>query len=199
MSTNPPPNPPPYNTPPFDGPPFNRAPFNGPPFSGAWWENIRRTAVHPSDMRVSDAERQSMSELLSRHYADGRLDDGEFQERLEKAMSAKTRADLGGLTYDLPRLDVQGPVAPQGLHRHRPWIFYALIWLAVWCAVATAASLAGSFWMPHFGFLLFLGVLALFIIRRGRHHHHHHRGFGQMGGWQGGPPADQWAGQPRTW
>jgi hypothetical protein len=53
-------------------------------------------------MRVSDAERSQVAERLSRHYADGRLDDAEFEARLDRAMRATTRADLLGLFADLP-------------------------------------------------------------------------------------------------
>ena len=70
-------------------------------------------------LRVSDAERNEVAELLSKHYGDGRLDAAEFQERLDRAMSAKTRADLSGLLADLPRtardagpLQAAAPVPP---------------------------------------------------------------------------------------
>jgi hypothetical protein len=53
-------------------------------------------------MRVSDAERAEVAERLSRHYGDGRLDEEEFNRRLDQAMSATTQADLGGLFADLP-------------------------------------------------------------------------------------------------
>ena len=49
-----------------------------------------------NNLRIGDAERNEVSELLSKHYSDGRLDAAEFQERLDKAMSAKTRSDLSG-------------------------------------------------------------------------------------------------------
>jgi len=53
-------------------------------------------------MRVSDAERADVADRLSKHYSDGRLDQAEFNERLDRAMQAKTRADLSGLFTDLP-------------------------------------------------------------------------------------------------
>jgi hypothetical protein len=53
-------------------------------------------------MRVSDADRADVADRLSRHYSDGRLDQAEFDERLDLAMRAKTRADLIGLLADLP-------------------------------------------------------------------------------------------------
>src|SRR5580693_10186965 len=53
-------------------------------------------------LRVSDAERQAVADRLGEHFAEGRLDQAEFDERAGRAMSAKTRADLSGLFDDLP-------------------------------------------------------------------------------------------------
>ena len=53
-------------------------------------------------MRVSDAERQAVADRLAEHFSSGRLDQEEFDERVSRAMSAKTRADLNGLFDDLP-------------------------------------------------------------------------------------------------
>ena len=53
-------------------------------------------------LRVSDAEREAVSGRLAEHFAAGRLDQAEFDDRTRRAMSAKTRADLRGLFADLP-------------------------------------------------------------------------------------------------
>jgi hypothetical protein len=66
--------------------------------------------VNPG-MRVSDAERAEVTDRLSQHYSDGRLDQAEFDRRVEQAMNAKTRADLDGLFDDLP-----GGGPPQSPH-----------------------------------------------------------------------------------
>ena len=77
-----------------------------------------------STLRVSDAERNEVADRLSRHFADGRLDQAEFKERLDAAMSAKTQGDLAGLFDDLPSLaadPASGAFAPPPhppLHRH---------------------------------------------------------------------------------
>jgi hypothetical protein len=68
-------------------------------------------------LRVGDAERAEVTDRLARHYSDGRLDQAEFDRRLDKAMRATTVADLTGLLDDLPdgqppRLPY--PVAPGG-------------------------------------------------------------------------------------
>ena len=60
-------------------------------------------------IRVSDAERAEVADKLAQHFAEGRLDQAEYDERVGRAMSAKTRADLNGLFDDLP-----GTGAPTG-------------------------------------------------------------------------------------
>ncbi len=55
-----------------------------------------------SRLRVSDAERHRVSELLREAAGEGRLDIDELEERLEAAYAAKTYADLVPLTVDLP-------------------------------------------------------------------------------------------------
>ena len=52
-------------------------------------------------LRVSDAEREAVCDRLAGHFAAGRLDQAEFDDRVARAMSAKTRADLRGLFADL--------------------------------------------------------------------------------------------------
>ncbi len=62
-------------------------------------------------LRVSDAERQEVADRLAEHFADGRLDQAEFDDRVGRAMGAKTRADLGGLFSDLP--ETGAPAVPE--------------------------------------------------------------------------------------
>jgi hypothetical protein len=64
------------------------------------------------NMRVSDAERQAVTDRLAQHFTDGRLDQAEFDERVSRATAAKTRADLAGLFDDLPETDLPGTGAP---------------------------------------------------------------------------------------
>lgn len=61
-----------------------------------------RAAYGNPSMRISDAERAEVSDRLSQHYGDGRLDEAEFGKRLDQAMHAVTQSDLNGLFDDLP-------------------------------------------------------------------------------------------------
>ena len=54
------------------------------------------------DLRVSDAERDAVVTELGEHFGRGRLDQSEFDERVTRALSARTGRDLGGLLADLP-------------------------------------------------------------------------------------------------
>jgi hypothetical protein len=77
-----------------------------------------RPGGHDQHLRVSDADRAAVADLLARHYGDGRLDQAEFDERVTRAMAAKTGGDFQGLLDDLPDLpdapsDTTGePAAP---------------------------------------------------------------------------------------
>jgi hypothetical protein len=52
-------------------------------------------------LRASDADRDRVIELLRAAVADGRLDQGEFDERLDAALAARTIDALARLTADL--------------------------------------------------------------------------------------------------
>ena len=63
-------------------------------------------AVAPDDdaaaaVRVSDADRDAVIEVLKERTADGTLALDEFAERIDSALSARTRADLDVVTTDL--------------------------------------------------------------------------------------------------
>jgi hypothetical protein len=53
-------------------------------------------------IRASDRERDAATLRLQEAFAEGRLDDAEFDTRMRSALSARTRADLDGLVADLP-------------------------------------------------------------------------------------------------
>jgi hypothetical protein len=52
--------------------------------------------------RASDRERDAIVQRVQEAFADGRLDDTEFDERMRAALTARTHADLDVLTADLP-------------------------------------------------------------------------------------------------
>lgn len=133
--------------------------------------------VPPSALRVSDAERHEVCDLLSRHFADGRLDQAELDERVGRAMAAKTRGELTGLLADLPRLDGATPAAVAAPpRRHGRARQLAAIALSIWLVLAVASFLAHTvlwhlwIWRPHahgLGLVLVIAAVAL-LLRRAR-------------------------------
>ncbi|MGX6602831.1 DUF1707 SHOCT-like domain-containing protein [Micromonosporaceae bacterium Da 78-11] len=53
-------------------------------------------------MRVGDRERQTVADQLKSALDEGRLDLGEYDERIQKTYAARTYGDLDGLLDDLP-------------------------------------------------------------------------------------------------
>jgi hypothetical protein len=53
-------------------------------------------------VRASDSERDAAAGRLQAAFAEGRLNDAEFDERMRTALTARTRADLARLMTDLP-------------------------------------------------------------------------------------------------
>jgi hypothetical protein len=108
-------------------------------------------------LRVSDAERQEAADRLAGHFGAGRLDQAEFDERVGRAMAAKTQADLAGLFDDLP--GTGAPAAPVRPRRHysvlllvlaailAATIGHAVLWVTMpllWIAFLVAAVLLAT-------------------------------------------------------
>ncbi len=72
--------------------------------------------VGDRDLRVSDAEREHVGQLLQRAVGLGMLSLGEFTERMDTALAAKTRGELNSVLVDLPgvRLIGEPPAARIG-------------------------------------------------------------------------------------
>ena len=124
-----------------------------------------------SNLRASDAERDEVAQALSEHFAEGRLDQVEFDERLGAAMSAKTRGDLATLVSDLPSVGQSAPVKVG--HTRRSRIPVPLIAVVLFFVVASSNDGwhhgGGPSFIPILP-LLVLGTVALFAMRRFRHH-----------------------------
>jgi hypothetical protein len=101
-------------------------------------------------VRVSDAERTEMADRLAAHFAEGRLNQAEFDERVAQAMNARTRGDLRGLFDDLPEpgptgtpgTPVRGPHSPAHLVRPHANPFFLVLLVVV---ITRPARLARQF------------------------------------------------------
>jgi hypothetical protein len=67
------------------------------------------SGVDPARLRISDAERDQVAEILREAAGEGRLDLDELDARLEAAYAARTYADLVPITHDLPAHPHQAP------------------------------------------------------------------------------------------
>ena len=119
-------------------------------------------------LRVSDAERQAVADRLAEHFSSGRLDQAEFDERVGRAMGAKTRADLNGLFDDLPETGAPAAASgtgqgfPQRRGNRHPVLLAALVILV---AVAAGHLVFPLLWV---GFLVAVILVATGTIGRSR-------------------------------
>ncbi len=145
-----------------------------PTSSQQWARRIRYSDQH---IRVSDAERNAVTERLAEHYSDGRLDQAEFDERVSRAMAAKTRGDLEGLFDDLPDPAPAGtggpgdPSAPFRVRRRRgaPARPVLMVVLVIALAIALGHTVA-AFFLPWFWVAVV--VVAIVFISRSSHARH---------------------------
>lgn len=70
--------------------------------------------------RIGDAERDRAVGFLQEHMTQGRLDHAEFDERLTRALQARTAADLEPLFHDLPD-PRPGGLVPTTPYSAPPW------------------------------------------------------------------------------
>ena len=158
------------------------------------------------ELRIGDAEREHVRDLLERHAADGRLTLDELSERMVEVYAARTAPDLRHALRELPALPGGGP-PPAGLAPIEPpgppfaapvqwgrggWgppvaPVLALAVLGIWLVVAATT---GFWFFPFWPFLFF------FLVAR------RSGGWdrGRRGGWGGlGPPRRGWDGpEPRS-
>jgi Domain of unknown function (DUF1707) len=81
-------------------------------------------AVAGDGLRASHADRDQVAELLRVAAGDGRLSAQELDDRLERALTARTYTELAALTVDLPatpgaavqlRIEINGSVHGAGI------------------------------------------------------------------------------------
>lgn len=135
----------------------------------------RRLGDAQGPLRASDAERENALRALAAHYADGRLDQSEFDERADTALAARTQPELRALFTDLPGPSPMAVVArseagraPTNGSARSPWParrggpgFPPLLLVPVLLALAVTAVIHG---LPPFPLIPLLFILS----RRGR-------------------------------
>lgn len=110
----------------------------------------RRNAV-----RAADADRERTAEQLRTSHVEGRLDLGEFQQRLDLCYAAKTVGDLAALVGDLPGRRERADIGSFAWLGRRRWVVATVAFAAV-ALISIAASAGhhagwyhgGWFWIP---------------------------------------------------
>lgn len=113
------------------------------------------------DLRLSDADRDDAIARLSEHYAAGRLDKDEFDERSDAVWTARTGADLAPVFADLePARSVQTSSSfggPWGRRWWGPLPFLPVLFVLVALTLLT-----------HVPFVLLAFVGCFFVLGRRR-------------------------------
>ena len=148
-----------------------------PTSSQQWARRIRYSDQH---LRVSDAERNEVVERLSAYFSEGRLDQAEFDERVSRAMTAKTRGDLDGLFDDLPDPGPTGapgmggsadPSVPYRMRRRHGGPGRPILMVALVIALAIAVGhIVTAIFVPWF-WVAALVVAIVFVTRSTRARH----------------------------
>jgi hypothetical protein len=76
----------------------------------------------PHSIRIGNAEREQAVKALGDHFAQGRLEPEEFEDRMTAAYAARTAADLDRLFDDLPR-----PAPPTSVYPQHPTSVYPTV------------------------------------------------------------------------
>ena len=121
----------------------------------------------PSEIRVSDSEREDALGKLGEHMSAGRLDIDEFGERSARVATAKTRGELLSLFGDLPEpkptFGQPRPAMPAPRERS-----FVEKYAPVAAPVALLLVVAGVFVALHIPFFLpFLFIIFIANDRRG--------------------------------
>jgi hypothetical protein len=106
-------------------------------------------------LRVGDKERDGVGEILRQRHTEGRLDANEFEERLERSMTAKTYAQLDDLISDFPPATEDRPRPSRARTR---WTWRPVFLLLP--AVLIAAAIFGG----HLAWLAF-PLFFFFVVR----------------------------------
>lgn len=148
--------------------------------SATWILAANRRRAGYADLRISDAERAEVADLLSMHYGDGRLDQAEFNQRLDQAMAAKTYRDLTGLFADLPPTEaaggsdgpgsgtgseVAGRLRPQ--RRGHPFLILVAV-VAIALILGHALTVAWAPWAWPFNPLTWIAIIVAIVLIAGR-------------------------------
>ncbi len=116
--------------------------------------------------RIGDAEREVATARLGDHFAAGRLEHEEYDERLDAIWSARTRSDLDQLFWDLPAaVAPMAPTTPARRGASGSWR------LPIAMLLVGAALLAIALEVPWWGWLIAIVIVMKRPWAHGRNPH----------------------------
>lgn len=130
----------------------------------------------PLEIRIGDADREHLANLLGQHFAMGRLTMSEYQERLDAIYAARTRVDTTDLLADLPTEPTPTPddgptrrLERTPRTRWTPWALTGALCLLVWIITSLVQGRPLAFWP---GWVIGPWGIALLARRHASLHHH---------------------------
>ncbi len=121
----------------------------------------------PAAMRASDADRDAVAADLSEHFQAGRLTAAELDERMGRALSARTWGELRELSVDLPAAGSARQLPAAGSAGARRLPSSVRVAQPLLTALAGLAVIALVLVLAHAGWgMIWLLVPALIIARR---------------------------------
>jgi hypothetical protein len=144
--------------------------------------------IRAADQRASDADREEVVERLRIAAGEGRIGHDELDERLSRALSAKTYRQLHATVDDIPRdrgtANRRMPQARRTVGswtvkavRNEPWLLVLMLPLLV--ITLTLAAIGMMVW--------FVFIIAVLALGRSSHHRTHHLGRRRAGQMSRGP------------
>ncbi len=111
-------------------------------------------------MRASDEDREHVTERLRQATAEGRLLASELEERLARALRAKTYGELDATISDLPSGQVSKRSGSYALARSHPLMAVALV-ATVTVAVAVVVAVVVAWLLMAWGLWLMIGLIVM--------------------------------------
>ena len=145
-----------------------------------FWESFRLDPRQPANapMRASDADREIVRGLLADAYTDGRLNQDEYDDRLNTLYASRTLGELPTLVSDLvpanspparPAALAPAELRARGARKWRKDVeeaFAGFLIPTIICTVLWIAITGGGFFWPVFPMLIFGINLLRTVVQR---------------------------------
>jgi uncharacterized protein DUF1707 len=140
----------------MSGPQWQNLPVPPGP-GGRGWSGFSADPRDPQyeRLRASDADRGNAAAMLGDAYAEGRLDNDEYNQRLDQAMNAKSLGELVPVLADITPVAAPPAAAHSAPQRGRPgfvgqfprwWLGLAVMFNVIWLMTCLTAGRLIYYW-----------------------------------------------------